>query len=44
MKEEKILKTEQQSENEYSLDLIAIAVNSDGKCYLNLDNEKSSKM
>ena len=42
----KILKTEQQSvidENEYSLDGIAIAVDSNGKCYLNLDDEKSSK-
>ena len=42
----KILKTEQRSvidENEYSLDRIAIAVDSDGKCYLNLDDEKSSK-
>ena len=42
----KILKTEQWSvidENEYLLDRIAIAVDSDGKCYLNLDDEKSSK-
>ena len=42
----KILKTEQRSvidENEYSLDRIAIAVDSDGKCYLNLDDKKSSK-
>ena len=42
----KILKTEQRSvidENEYSLDRITIAVDSDGKCYLNLDDEKSSK-
>ena len=44
--EKKILKTEHRSvidENEYSLDRIAIAVDSDGKCYLNLDDEKSSK-
>ena len=45
-RKKKILKTEQRSvidKNEYSLDRIAIAVDSDGKCYLNLDNEKSSK-
>ena len=44
--EKKILKTERRpfiDENEYSLDRIAIAVDSDGKCYLNLDDEKSSK-
>ena len=44
--EKKILKTEHRSvidENEYSLDRIAIAVDSDGKCYLNLDDVKSSK-
>ena len=38
----KILKTEQRSvidENEYSLDGIDIAVDSDGKCYLNLDDK-----
>ena len=42
----RILKTERRSvidENEYLLDRIAIAVDSDGKCYLNLDDEKSSK-
>ena len=40
----KILKTEQRSvidENEYSLD--RIAVDSDGKCYLNLDDENYTK-
>ena len=44
--EKKILKTEQRSiidENEYSLDRIAIAVDSDGKCYLHLDDDKLSK-
>ena len=42
----RILKTEQRTvidENEYSLDRIAIAVDIDGKCYLNLDDEKSCK-
>ena len=45
-KTKKVLKTEQRSvidENEYSLDRIAIAVDSDGKCYLNLDNENYTK-
>ena len=42
----RILKTEQRTvidENEYSLDRIAIAADIDGKCYLNLDDEKSCK-
>ena len=42
----KCLVTELRSidENEYSLDEIPIAVDSDGRCHLNLDDEKGSKI
>ena len=42
----KCLVTELQSidENEYSLDEIPITVNSDGRCHLNVDDEKVSKI
>ena len=43
MKEVLVIDQTRKIENEYSLDRIAIAVYSDGKCYLNLDDEKSSK-
>ena len=44
-RENKCLVTELRSidENEYSLDEIPIAVDSDGKCHLNVDDEKRSK-
>ena len=43
--ENKCLVTELRSidENEYSLDEIPIAVDSDGRCHLNVDDEKGSK-
>ena len=44
-RENKCLVTELRSidENEYSLDEIPIAVDSDGRCHLNVDDEKGSK-
>ena len=45
-RKKKCLVTELRSidENEYSLDEIPIAVDSDGRCHLNMDDEKGSKI